>query len=58
MTTGQELSRDGSGPWDSSASGATPPERHRHPVVLDSGRAALIEAELAGRRERLAVDLL
>ncbi|MEV7119873.1 M48 family metallopeptidase [Kitasatospora griseola] len=37
---------------------AAPPEQHRHPVVLDSGRAALIEAELAGRRERLAVDLV
>ncbi|MFF0293840.1 M48 family metalloprotease [Kitasatospora sp. NPDC004614] len=37
---------------------AAKPEQHRHPVVLDSGRAALIEAELAARRERIAVDLL
>ncbi|MFD8600454.1 M48 family metalloprotease [Kitasatospora sp. NPDC059646] len=37
---------------------AVPAEQHRHPVVLDSGRSALVEAELAGRRERIAVDLL
>ncbi|MFJ5923943.1 M48 family metalloprotease [Kitasatospora sp. NPDC092948] len=34
------------------------PEQHRHPVVLDSGQAARIEAELADRRKRIAIDLL
>ncbi|OKJ10262.1 M48 family metalloprotease [Kitasatospora sp. CB01950] len=37
---------------------ATAPEQHRHPVVLDSGRAALIEAELAELRRRIAGQLL